>query len=81
MKYILILITILMFSCTIITYSDDCLCGIIYVSGNEPFTFLAFNTRDCIYKIECSDNIKKELWQLQGQNINICDYDVILRKQ
>ncbi len=46
--------------------------GTLYVAGNEPFTYLALDTKDrTVYKIECSDSLKKELWQLQGNTIEL----------
>ena len=48
------------------------LSGTLYVAGNEPFTYLALDTKDrTVYKIECSDSLKKELWQLQGKTIEL----------
>ena len=44
--------------------------GTLYIAGNEPFTYLALDSKDrTIYKIECSDSLEKELWVLQGQNV------------
>ncbi|MEE9574151.1 MAG: hypothetical protein V3W20_13940 [Candidatus Neomarinimicrobiota bacterium] len=46
--------------------------GTLYVAGNEPFTYLALDTKDrTIYKIECTDSLKKELWQLQGKLVSL----------
>jgi len=48
----------------------DVLSGILYVAGNEPFSYLALDTTDrTVFKIECSDSLKKELWQLQGKTV------------
>jgi hypothetical protein len=48
------------------------LSGTLYVAGNEPFTYLALDTKDrTVYKIECSDSLKKELWQLQGKIVEL----------
>jgi len=53
------------------------LSGTLYVAGNEPFTYLALDTKDrIVYKIECSDSLKKELWQLQGKTVEL-NYDEI----
>ncbi len=53
------------------------LSGTLYVAGNEPFTYLALDTKGgIIYKIECADSLKKDLWQLQGETINLY-YDEI----
>ncbi len=46
--------------------------GRLYVAGNEPFTYLALDTEEGItYKIECADSLKKDLWQLQGETVNL----------
>ncbi len=48
------------------------LSGTLYVAGNEPFTYLALDSEDgTIYKIECPDSLKKDLWQLQGETISL----------
>ena len=53
------------------------LSGTLYVAGNEPFTYLALDSKDgTVYKIECADSLKKDLWQLQGTTIEL-DYDEI----
>jgi hypothetical protein len=53
------------------------LSGTLYVAGNEPFTYLAIDAKDrTIYKIECADSLKKELWQLQGKTVEL-NYDEI----
>ncbi len=58
-------------------YSTNKLSGTLYVAGNEPFTYLALDTKDkIVYKIECSDSLKKDLWQLQGNTVNLY-YDEI----
>ena len=44
------------------------LSGTLYIAGNEPFSYLALHTsHDDYFRIECSDSLKKELWQLQGK--------------
>lgn len=48
------------------------LSGTLYVAGNEPFTYLALDTKDrTVYKIVCADSLKKELWQLQGKSVEL----------
>ena len=74
MRLILLLFFIL--SCKAPT--EDCYCGNLYVAGNEPFTYLALSTDDGNYRIECSTNLGKELWGMQGQSINVCDYNIEL---
>ena len=74
-KIFIILLTTLAIS--IIGCAGNCttnnkLSGTLYVAGNEPFTYLALDTiDDTIYKIECSDSLKKELWQLQGKIVEL----------
>ena len=74
-KLFIILFTALLIS--IIGCAGNCnatnkLSGTLYVAGNEPFTYLALDTKDrTVYKIECADSLKKELWQLQGQTIDL----------
>ena len=51
--------------------------GTLYVAGNEPFTYLALESKDrTVYKIECADSLKKDLWKLQGKTLNLY-YDEI----
>lgn len=52
--------------------TNNKLTGTLYVAGNEPFTFLALDANEAkIYKIECTDSLKKDLWQLQGKKIKL----------
>jgi hypothetical protein len=72
--FIIILTTIII---SIIGCAGNCttnnkLSGTLYVAGNEPFTYLALDTKDrTVYKIECSESLKKELWQLQGKIVEL----------
>ena len=74
-KIFIILLTTICIS--IIGCAGNCntinkLSGTLYIAGNEPFTYLALDTNDrTLYKIECSDSLKKELWQLQGKVIEL----------
>lgn len=46
---------------------DNYLQGEIVVVENEPFTRLALKlNNNAVYFLECSENLKKELWQKQG---------------
>ena len=74
-KVLLTFIFFIFLSCSSI---DDCLYGTVYVSGNEPFTYLVIDTGDNYYKIDCSNSVKEELWILQGKVINVCDYNINL---
>lgn len=59
--------------------TNNKLSGTIYISGNEPFTFLAIATDDqnrTVYRIECSDLLKNDLWKLQGKTVEL-NYDKI----
>ena len=52
--------------------TNNKLIGILYVSGNEPFTHLSLHSNDDkYYKIECSDSLTIELWKLQGKTIEL----------
>ena len=70
--FTIILLTIIVIGCAGSSTTTNKLTGTIYVSGNEPFTYLALNSvDDKYYKIECSDSLKKELWQLQGKVVEL----------
>lgn len=67
-----VLLSILVVSCAGSVKTDNIATGTLYVSGNEPFTFLALQSTDNeYYKIECSDSLKKELWKLQGSQVEL----------
>ena len=74
-KILIILLTTIAISligCAWNCSANNNLSGTLYVSGNEPFTHLALHSNDDnYYKIECSDSLKKELWQLQGKIIEL----------
>lgn len=82
MNKLIIMILFLTFAISIIGCAGSCntnnkLSGTLYVAGNEPFTYLALDTKDrVVYKIECADSLKKDLWQLQGKTVNLY-YDEI----
>jgi len=77
MKKIVFQILFFTFAMSIIGCAGSCnnnnkLSGTLYVAGNEPFTYLALDTKDrTVYKIECADSLKKELWQLQGKTVEL----------
>lgn len=77
--FIILLFTIII---SIIGCASSCnttnkLSGTLYVAGNEPFTYLALDTKNrVIYKIECADSLKKDLWKLQGNTVTLY-YDEI----
>lgn len=79
-KFILIIfftITLGIIGCAGSCNNTNKLSGTLYVAGNEPFTYLALDSKDgTIYKIECSDSLKNILWQLQGEIVSV-DYDEI----
>ena len=78
MKYILILF--LLISCRA-EPDNGCMTGTINVTGNEPFAFLALYTDDNYYRIIGDDEVMNELWQMQGLEINNCDYDIELSER
>ena len=46
--------------------------GTVFVSGNEPFTYLALKGEDgTFYKLNCDEPIEKELWSKQGQVVSL----------
>jgi hypothetical protein len=51
---------------------NDTIIGVLYVSGNEPFTSLVITpSPDVRYAIEADSALKVQLWQLQGKKISI----------
>ena len=80
-KIFIILLTTIAISiigCTGNNTANNKLSGTLYVAGNEPFAYLALDTKDrTVYKIECSDSLKKELWQLQGKIVEL-NYNKIM---
>ncbi len=69
---LLAVIVINIIGCAGSSNTNNKLSGTLYVAGNEPFTYLALNTEDrTVYKIVCSDSLKKELWQLQGKSVEL----------
>lgn len=77
--FIILLFTIMIsiIGCVSSCNTTNKLSGTLYVAGNEPFTYLALDTKDrIVYKIECSDSLKNDLWQLQGENVSV-DYNEI----
>ncbi len=66
------LLIILIIGCTGSNKTKNLITGTLYISGNEPFAHLAlFDDNNNYYKIECSDSLEKELWQLQGNVVNL----------
>jgi hypothetical protein len=50
----------------------DTLAGMIYVSGNEPFTHLMISVAgDMQYRVEADSTLRSSLWQLQGKKISL----------
>jgi hypothetical protein len=51
---------------------SDTIHGVIYVSGNEPFTHLMLSTSiGKPYLVETDSSITARLWQLQGTKVSI----------
>ncbi|MFC1527682.1 hypothetical protein ACFL5D_02925 [Candidatus Neomarinimicrobiota bacterium] len=79
MKNILLIILILAMTISTIGCAGNCkidnkISGTLFVSGNEPFTHLALasdKNNQTVYRIECPDSLRKELWQLQGNNVEL----------
>ena len=73
-----ILILIFGIGCAGACKSDNTISGTVFVSGNEPFTYLALKSEaDKYYKIECSDSLKKELWSMQTKIVKLKYSDII----
>ena len=52
--------------------TKDSVTGILYVTGNEPFTKLAlYISTDTVFQVEADSSIKSQLWQLQGKRVSI----------
>lgn len=51
--------------------------GEVFITGNEPFTRLALeDIKGNVYYLQCSEEMGKKLWDLQGQEVLIY-YDKI----
>lgn len=51
--------------------------GMIFITGNEPFTRLALeDIKGNVYYLQCSKEMEKKLWDLQGKEVLIY-YDSI----
>jgi hypothetical protein len=46
--------------------------GVIYVTGNEPFTTLILSVSPGVqYHVEADSSLKSLLWQLQGKRVDV----------
>lgn len=85
-----IVLTFLLLALTVLTYGccncgkniaeGSAVAGKIIIIGNESFTKLAIQTDDeKVYVLECSEELKKELWNKQGDFylINFSDLKVV----
>lgn len=71
---IILLLSIILISacCNCGQKEDNYLKGEIVVVENEPFTRLALKiNNNSVYFLECSESLKKELWQKQGSIYSI----------
>lgn len=51
--------------------------GTVFISGNEPFTYLALKGEDgTFYKLNCDETIENDLWSMQGQVVSLEYTDV-----
>jgi hypothetical protein len=51
---------------------NDTVTGILYVTGNEPFTKLTlFVSPDTLFHVEADSSLKSQLWQLQGKRVGV----------
>lgn len=77
-----ILLLISLTGCTGSNTSEKIVTGTIYISGNEPFTYLALKSDDDkYYKLDYNDELKKELWTMQGQVVKLEYSDIIDTEQ
>lgn len=67
-----LLLMLLITGCTGSTTKSNIIEGTVFISGNEPFTYLALKTQDDKYfKLNCEDELQKELWSMQGQVVKL----------
>jgi hypothetical protein len=51
---------------------NDTLTGVLYVTGNEPFTKLMLSVSPGMqYLVEANSSLKSQLWQLQGKHVSV----------
>jgi len=51
--------------------------GVVFITGNEPFTRLALeDIKGNVYYLQCGEEIQETLWDLQGKEVLIY-YDSI----
>ncbi|MGA3287975.1 MAG: hypothetical protein ABSD46_11185 [Bacteroidota bacterium] len=51
---------------------NDTLTGVLYVTGNEPFTTLMLSVSPGVhFHVEADSSLKSQLWQLQGKRVGV----------
>jgi hypothetical protein len=51
---------------------NDTVTGILYITGNEPFTMLMLSDSQGVrYHVEADSSLKYHLWQLQGRRVGV----------
>jgi hypothetical protein len=51
---------------------NDTITGVLYVTGNEPFTTLTLSVSSGVqYHVEADSSLKSHLWQLQGKRVSV----------
>jgi hypothetical protein len=51
---------------------NDTVTGVLYVTGNEPFTTLMLSVSPGVqYHVEADSSLKSHLWQLQGKRVGV----------
>ncbi|MFO7888961.1 MAG: hypothetical protein R6V04_01330 [bacterium] len=73
-KISLFFIFIVIMNCSLFynTHEARTIKGVIFITGNEPFTRLALeDINGNVYYLQCSEEMVKKLWDLQGQEVLI----------
>ena len=64
---LIIIVIVTLFGCCA---AKNTISGTVYVAGNDPHNYLSFTSGiEDTYRIECSEDLKNELWNLQGKKV------------
>jgi hypothetical protein len=51
---------------------NDTVTGVLYVSGNEPFTTIMLSVSPGVqYHVEADSSLKSHFWQMQGKRVGV----------
>jgi len=73
-KISLFFIFIVIINCSLFNNTRDIrtMKGVVFITGNEPFTRLALeDIKGNVYYLQCSEEMEKKLWNVQGQEVLI----------